>query len=158
MLFSLQNVSILVIILIIVSCALFIYTLLLAKRLKAFLLGSNGASLESAIVSDRAKVESLVSENKELRARLSTAEKKMSQSIRSVQTVRFNPFADQGSNQSFATALVDETGSGVVISSLYARERVSIFAKPINDFQSTYELTVEEKQSLEQTKSNQYGK
>ena len=120
--------------------------------------GSNAQNLEETIISDRKKVQSLVEENISLRARLDVTEKKLAQSVRAVKTIRFNPFADQGSNQSFATALVDETGSGVVLSSLYARDRVSVFAKPVENFSSTYELTVEEKQALEQSKQNQYGK
>jgi Protein of unknown function (DUF4446) len=84
--------------------------------------------------------------------------RKLSQSVRAVETVRFNPFADQGSNQSFATTLVDETGSGVMLSSLYSRSGVSIFAKPLKNFTSTYELTAEEKESIDITKKNQYDK
>jgi hypothetical protein len=103
-------------------------------------------------------VQKLIEENKVLRTRLDTAEHKMTQAVRTVETVRFNPFPDQGSNQSFATALLDETGSGVILSSLYARERVSIFAKPVQGFASTYELTTEEKEAIQKTKQNQYGK
>ena len=158
MLLTLQNLTFLVIILAIISFGLFIYTFVLSKRLKIFLLGSDGKTLESSIITDRKKVENLVIENATLRARLDTAERKMSQTVRATDTVRFNPFPDQGSNQSFATALLDEAGSGVVLSSLYARDRVSIFAKPIEKFVSTYELTVEEKQSIENSKNKQYGK
>ena len=158
MLLSLEQLALLVLLLTVTCVGLFIYTFMLNKKLKVFLLGADGSTLESAIRSDRTKVESLVIENKELKGRLDIAEKKMSQSIRSAQTIRFNPFPDQGSNQSFATSLLDEQGDGVVISSLYARERVSIFAKPVKTFESTYELTVEEKQSISQTKQNQYAK
>jgi hypothetical protein len=134
------------------------YVAWLHRKLSRFLTGSDAQNLEEVITSDRRKVASLVEENIALRSRLDVTEKKLAQSVRAVQTIRFNPFADQGSNQSFATALVDETGSGVVLSSLYARDRVSVFAKPVANFTSTYELTVEEKQALEQSKQNQYGK
>lgn len=53
-----------------------------------------------------------------------------------------------GSKQSFATALLNEHGDGVVISTLYSRERTSVFAKPIKKFDSEYELTPEETQAL----------
>jgi hypothetical protein len=58
--------------------------------------------------------------------------------------VRFNPFEDAGSNQSFAIGLLNEQGDGVVVSSLYARERMSVFAKPIQQHNSSHELTTEE--------------
>lgn len=62
--------------------------------------------------------------------------------------VRFNAWGDASGGQSFAIALVDEEGNGVVLSSLYARERMSVFAKPIKDWKSEYELTEEEKAVL----------
>jgi hypothetical protein len=66
-----------------------------------------------------------------------------------LETIRFNPFPDQGSNQSFAIGLLNEEKDGVVISSLYSRERMSVFAKPIKNGKSDYELTQEEKEALQ---------
>jgi hypothetical protein len=73
---------------------------------------------------------------------------KLKKSIRGLETIRFNPFSDQGSNQSFAIGMLDEEGNGVVLSSLYSRERMSIFAKPIKNNKSEYELSTEEKEAL----------
>jgi len=44
--------------------------------------------------------------------------------------------------------MLDEEGNGVVLSSLYSRERMSIFAKPIKGGRSEYDLTAEEKEAL----------
>ena len=66
--------------------------------------------------------------------------------------VIFNPFPDQGSNQSFAIGMLDEEGNGLVISSLYSRERISVFAKPVKNGKSEYELSTEEKEALEKAK------
>lgn len=145
-------------ILIALSVLLISYVFFLHRKISHFLTGSSAQNLEGALLEDRKKVAELLEENKVLRSRLDIAEKKLTQSVRSVETVRFNPFADQGSNQSFATTLVDETGSGVMLSSLYSRSGVSIFAKPLKNFTSSYELTTEEKESIEITKKNQYDK
>jgi len=48
--------------------------------------------------------------------------------------------------------MVNENGDGVVLSSLYSRERMSIFAKPVKNGKSEYELTTEEKEVLEKAK------
>jgi len=40
----------------------------------------------------------------------------------------------------------------VVFSSLYSRERMSVFAKPIKNNKSEYELSAEEKEALEKAK------
>ena len=78
----------------------------------------------------------------------------LKKTIKGIETIRFNPFKDGsvGGNQSFATTLVDDYGNGVVISSLYSRERVSVFAKPIVNWTCEYELSEEEKISLKQAR------
>ena len=73
---------------------------------------------------------------------------KLRKSIRGLETIRFNPFPDQGSNQSFAIGMLNEDGDGVVISSLYSRDRMSVFAKPVKNNKSEYELSTEEKEAL----------
>lgn len=80
---------------------------------------------------------------------------RLRKSITAVKTIRFNPFKGTGSggNQSFATALVSENGDGVVLSSLYSREHVSIFSKPLHKFNSEYELSTEEKTVLTDAKT-----
>jgi hypothetical protein len=83
---------------------------------------------------------------------LVTVDKRLDKSIRSVETIRFNPFLDAGSNQSFAISFLNDEGNGVVMSSLYARDRMSIFAKPIIKGKSEFELSTEEKEVLEKSK------
>lgn len=82
-------------------------------------------------------------------------DQRIRKSITGVQTMRFNPFKGTGSggNQSFATAFVNENGDGVVLSSLYSREHVSIFSKPLHKFNSEYELSTEEKTVLADAKT-----
>ena len=77
-------------------------------------------------------------------------------SIQGIETVRFNPFKGDGigGNQSFATAMIDNNGNGVVISSLYSREKVSVFAKPIKNWLCEHELSGEEKEVLQKVKLN----
>ena len=77
---------------------------------------------------------------------------KLRKSIRGLETIRFNPFPDQGSNQSFAIGMLNEEGDGVVLSSLYSRDRMSVFAKPIKNSKSEYELSAEEKNALQKAK------
>ncbi len=85
----------------------------------------------------------------ELEKYLKLAEARLRQSVQGVGVVRFNPFAEgQGGNQSFCVAFLDEQGSGVVFSTLYARDRVGVYAKPLAQGVSSFELTDEEKESI----------
>lgn len=95
--------------------------------------------------------------NLELRSEKSENEIKrisirLAKSVRNVQTVRYNPFPDAGGNQSFAVALLDDHGNGVVLSSLYARDRMSVYAKPIEMHASEFELSGEELEAVTKAK------
>lgn len=75
---------------------------------------------------------------------------RLRKAISGVETIRFNPFKGDGSggNQSFATAFLNEEKNGVIISSMYGRERMSIFSKPIKNLTSEFDLTGEEKEAM----------
>jgi len=117
-------------------------------RIKKLLSGKNGKSLEGTIVNIRKALEDLGALHDKTQKHTKNLDERMRKSIKRAETVRFNPFKGTGSggNQSFATALLDEEGSGVVISSIYSRERVSVFAKPIKNYTSEHELSGEEKE------------
>jgi hypothetical protein len=75
---------------------------------------------------------------------------RLKKTVSGVETVRFNPFKGdgQGGNQSFATAFLNEEKNGVIISSMYSRDHISIFSKPIKNLTSEYELTREEREAM----------
>jgi hypothetical protein len=62
--------------------------------------------------------------------------------------IRYNAFHDTGSDQSFAIALADGGGNGVVLSSLHARDVTRVYAKPLEKWESTYQLTQEERRAI----------
>lgn len=130
---------------------LFVWIVRLHIRIKRFTRGSNGTSLEKTISTILRDIERVRHDHIDLKNEQDVLKRKQAKAIRSIETVRFNPFKDQGSNQSFATALLNDEKNGVIISTLFARDRMSVFAKPIVDGKSEYELTVEEKSVLEKT-------
>lgn len=69
--------------------------------------------------------------------------------IQNVGVVRFNPFKGVGGDQSFAIALLDSSGSGITISSLYGREGARIYAKPVKNKTSPYQFSDEEREAIE---------
>jgi len=76
-------------------------------------------------------------------------EKAQADILTKVGVVRFNPFQDTGGDQSFAFALLNAKGDGIVISSLHGREGTRIYAKPIKELKSEYHLTEEEIKAIE---------
>lgn len=119
-------------------------------RLKKILCGKSGEDLEEVIKSISLRVKDIETFREESEKYLSDLERRVRRSSQGVETVRFNAFGGgaNGGNQSFATAILSETGDGVVFSSIYSRERVSVFAKPVKAFTSEYETSEEEDQAI----------
>lgn len=122
------------------------------NRLKRFFMGKKAKDLEETLIHLEEEITRLSKSKENMEKDLININQKLRKSIRGLETIRFNPFPDQGSNQSFAIGLQNEDGDGVVISSLYSRERMSVFAKPIKKGVSTYELTDEEKEVIQKAK------
>jgi len=78
--------------------------------------------------------------------------------IQKIGIIRFNPFKDTGGDLSFSLALLDYYNNGVVISSLHGREETRIYAKPIINGKSQYNLSVEEEKALKKAMSNNIQK
>ncbi|WP_067926126.1 DUF4446 family protein [Alicyclobacillus shizuokensis] len=90
----------------------------------------------------RQEVDRLSEENRALRQALASK-------LSTARLVRFNAFADVGSNLSFSLALLDDDRNGVVLSSIYGRDESRVYAKPVQSGTSTYPLTEEEQMAIE---------
>jgi len=73
--------------------------------------------------------------------------------IQAVGLVRFQAFKDYGGDQSFALALANAAGDGIVISSLYARDGTRVYAKSLKAWISSYSLSFEEEEAIKQAQS-----
>lgn len=131
-----------------------LYVVYLHYKLSIFMRGENGKSLESVIrtylnhVDDLKKHDELIAEHA---LKLDT---RLSQAVRNVSTMRFKAFDQNSSNQSFAIALLNELGDGVILSSLHHRDHVSVFAKPIAKYECMQDLTEEELGVLAEAKTS----
>jgi hypothetical protein len=130
--------------------ALVVWIIILERRIGRLVGGKNGASLEDAINANQRSIDDLFQFRKAVEAEMNNIDARIKKKLHGAKTLRFNPFAGTGSggNQSFATAFLNEEGDGVVISSLYSREKMSVFAKPIKGRVSEFELTEEEREVL----------
>lgn len=73
----------------------------------------------------------------------------LSQALRHVAVVRYDAFGDMGGRLSFSAAILDDTGDGMVISSIHARGESRTYAKGVVDGSSEVVLTPEERQALD---------
>ncbi len=69
-----------------------------------------------------------------------------------INVTRFNPFENVGGNQSFILTILDQTDSGVILTSLHNRDLTRIYAKTIKNGQSENNtLSKEEKLAIVNT-------
>ncbi len=150
------NTEILVYVLVGVLIIFLLWDIRLEIKLRRLLSGKNARSLEDTIIHIREGHDEFCLFRKDVEQYLKLVEERLMRSIQGVETIRFNPFKGTGSggNQSFSTAFLNEAGNGVVISTLYARDRMSFFSKPIVSFSSMHELTSEEKDTIKKVQSS----
>ncbi len=154
--FTMDATTIAFIILLIAILVLVIFIIKLNSKLNNFLIGSGSKNLDESIISIQTSIKDAENFRSEMEKYLLTVEKRLRKSVQAIHTVRFNPWKGSGSggNQSFATAFINEEENGVVVSSIYSREHVSMFSKPINNGASEYELSGEEKEAVEEAKKS----
>jgi hypothetical protein len=118
------------------------------RQLDGLTRGSDGADLGAVLDAHLDKVYAVARELDDLSARSAILEAIGRRSIQRVGLVRFNPFEDTGGNQSFAIALTDATGSGLIVSSLHSRTGTRVYAKAVIEGRSEGALSAEETEAL----------
>jgi len=119
------------------------------KKKRRILFGSQTeGSVEEILNTCLQEIKSNAAKANEIEKFLNKTNKMAISSIQKVGIVRFNPFSDTGGDLSFAVALLDYQNNGVVLSSLHSREGTRIYAKPILNGQSKYNLSEEEQEAL----------
>ena len=128
-------------------------------KIKKILRNDKNVNFGESVISIDRDIKDLGKFRKEMESYLVNLEKRVRRSAQVAETVRFNAYRDAGvgGNQSFATAIVNENGDGVVFSSLYSRERVSIFSKQLSKFNSDIELSAEERRAVSGAKAKLSG-
>ena len=71
-------------------------------------------------------------------------------SVRRVALLRYDAFEDVGGRLSFSCAMLDEHGTGVVITSINGRQETRVYAKPVTARTSSYNLSAEEEEAIRQ--------
>jgi hypothetical protein len=69
-------------------------------------------------------------------------------SVRRVALLRYDAFEDVGGQLSFSCAMLDDHGTGVVVTSINGRQETRVYAKPVTHRTSTYNLSLEEEEAI----------
>src|SRR5207302_4541223 len=118
------------------------------RRLRRVMPEGGASTLDQVLERQLERVETLAQRLDALNKLHRELEELTHRTIQKVGVVRYNPFADTGGDQSFAIALLDSLGNGVVISSLHSRSDTRVFAKPVQAGNSRYPLSDEEQDAI----------
>ena len=125
----------------------------LQRRHEGLLAGEGeDASAAGALQSLAARLSETNARTERLVARTEQIDAALAHAVQSMGLVRFRAFQDTGGDQSFALALVDGEGNGVVLSALYGRGATRVYAKPVQGWLSSRALGEEEEQALAQAR------
>ncbi|WP_345788352.1 DUF4446 family protein [Desulfosporosinus metallidurans] len=108
----------------------------------------SGHQLDTLLQECIQKVDEQGLELKKSNARLTPIEDKLRASVDRVELVRFRAFENVGSDLSFAFALLNQEGSGIVISAIHNRDESRVYGKPVKGGESNYSLTAEEREVI----------
>lgn len=152
-----QTLSSLVVVVVVLLAALTVWVALLQRsearlrsRLRRLLADGEQDGLDEVLDRALARVDGLGERVEALNALHHELAALAEGSLQKVAVVRFNPFADTGGDQSFAIALLDARGDGIVLSSLHSRSDTRIFAKAVNGGRSSHPLSDEEQEAIRQ--------
>ena len=73
----------------------------------------------------------LAGESERLDKRLGEAERRLSGTISKTAVVRYDAFNETSGRQSSTVALLDDLGTGVVVTAILQREQARVYAKPV---------------------------
>ena len=121
---------------------------LLARRYSSLTKGADDGSLIAAFDRHVEDVQSLSYRVDALASTCQSLQEDVKLSLRRVGIIRYNPFSDTGGDQSFALALLDDQGDGVILSSIFGRNESRLYAKPVRGGKSKYTLSKEEDQAI----------
>jgi hypothetical protein len=107
---------------------------------------SHAQSLQASFDELRRMVESTFSR---LEERHADNERRLGRTISRTAVVRYDAYGEMTGRQSSSMALLDDSGSGVVFSSILHREQARMYVKGICDGQSEFELSPEESEAIE---------
>jgi hypothetical protein len=120
----------------------------LRRRLRRLIGNGEGLGLDELLDRQFGRLDTVAEKVEALNRLHHELEALLQQSIQKVGVIRFNPFADTGGDQSFAVALLDAQGNGVVLSSLHGRADTRIFAKQVQAGRSKHALSDEEQDAI----------
>ena len=97
---------------------------------------------------NRQDTSSLPEDPRALRQEVAALKAENAQALRHVAVIRYDAFTDTGGQLSWSLALLDDSGSGVVLTSIQGRNEARTYAKNVAAWASETQLSPEEEDAI----------
>lgn len=111
-------------------------------------------NLESILRQLAAKYDETSLQLAALQGRVAACEARLPEHLDRFALLRYKAFPDVGGDLSFSLALLNQKGSGLILTGIHGRSETRIYAKGIEGFKSNHPLSDEEQQVLEAARNN----
>lgn len=98
--------------------------------------------------SSRRRAMDLPTDVEGLRSEVQALRMEAAQALRHLAVVRYDAFGDMGGHLSWSLALLDDSGDGVVVTSIHGRSEARTYAKNVASWSSHQTLSPEEEEAL----------
>lgn len=157
--------GILIIGMIVLIIALFLYILTLQKKqaqldrkYRAFMRGGRGAkSLDEALENRLRSLDSIKEDFDSMSNRVTRLEGSLGRSYQKIGIIKYDAFKEMGGKLSFACALLNDKNDGFIINSIHSKEGCYNYIKEIIKGESYLPLGDEEEEALNMAKQYDVG-
>jgi hypothetical protein len=101
----------------------------------------------------RRRAEDLPTDVAGLRGEVHALRSEVSDALRHLAVVRYDAFGDMGGHLSWSMALLDDSGNGVVLTSIHGRSDARTYAKNVSDWSCDQQLSPEEEEAIKFARS-----
>jgi Protein of unknown function (DUF4446) len=124
----------------------------LSTRLEKMSIGTDDASLPDMITEVVERLHNAEHRADKIESAVAILQARLPSCVQRVGMVRYDAFDNVGGQQSFSLAMLDAQNNGVVLTSVYSRMDIRVYAKSISNGTASHPLSEEEEQALRDAK------
>lgn len=122
-----------------------------AKRYRVLTQGATGKNIDEHLCALADELSELKKSHTEYADRVQKLELISRKTMQRIELYKFNAFKEMGGELSFALALLDAEGDGIVLSNICGREDARLYAKEVEKGSPAQFYSTEEKRAIEQS-------
>ena len=121
------------------------------KRIAQLTRGGSGQNLEDVLNMHMDQLDQTAGRIELIEQAVGVLQAQIPACVQKLKMIRYDAFDDVGGELSFSLALLDQRGEGVVITSVYSRMDVRVYAKSIQNGRASHAHSKEEERVLRET-------